>query len=509
MPGAALVNNDDPQVIEIWNIVFMQFNRLKGGTLSPLPAKHVDTGMGFERLVRVIQNKQSNYDTDVFTETIKEIEKITGKQYDYSDSKQDISFRVIADHIRAIAFTIADGQLPSNTGAGYVIRRILRRAVRYYYSYLDYKQPLLFQLMPLLAKQFQNVFPELQQQVDFVSRVVKEEEEAFLRTLGKGIESLNEILDYFKSFAIYPLSNQAISHKTEPPILKEVRESNLSLPLYSFNSNFSNKTISGTIAFILYDRFGFPFDLTALIAKESGWQVDKEGFDAELQLQKNRSRAATALDTEDWIVLNDSNKTEFIGYDHLETKAHILKYRKVKTKGKELYQIVLNKTPFYAESGGQVGDQGFLIPLSTRGEGQGVRVIDTKKENDLIIHVAETIPDDLSEEMIALVPNERRHHIASHHSATHLLHAALRQVLGTHVAQKGSLVNEEQLRFDFSHFAKVTDEEMVQIEKLVNEKIRANIPVIIKIMSKEEANANRCYCFVWREVWRCCKSGYH
>ncbi len=445
-PGAALVNTDNPQVIEIWNIVFMQFNRLKNGLLEPLPAKHVDTGMGFERLVRVIQGKLSNYDTDVFTGTISEIEKITIKKYSYSDTKQDVAFRVLADHIRAIAFTIADGQLPSNTGAGYVIRRILRRAVRYYYSYLDYKQPLLYQLMPLLAKQFENVFPELFQQVDFVSRVVKEEEEAFLRTLEKGLKRIGDIV-----------------------------------------SSKSEGTITGKDAFELYDTYGFPIDLTRLIATENQLLIDEAGFEAELQKQKNRSRAATALDTEDWIVLNESKKTEFVGYDTLETKASILKYRKVKAKGKELYQIVLDKTPFYAESGGQVGDQGMLIPLSNNGEGQGVRIIDTKKENDLIIHVAENIPDELSEEVIAIVPKERRHNIALHHSATHLLHAALRKVLGTHVAQKGSLVNDDYLRFDFSHFAKVTEEEMGKIEALVNEKIRENIPVTVTLMSKEDA----------------------
>ena len=450
-PGAALVNAGNSQVIEIWNIVFMQFNRLKDGTLEPLPAKHVDTGMGFERLVRVIQNKQSNYDTDIFTGTIAEIEKITGRTYSPSPSVEkglgdEVAFRVLADHIRAIAFCIADGQLPSNTGAGYVIRRILRRAVRYYYSYLDYKQPLLFQLMPLLAKQFEHVFSELEQQVEFISRVVKEEEEGFLRTLEKGLKRIGDIIS---------VKNEGI--------------------------------ISGKDAFELYDTYGFPIDLTRLIASENNLSLNEKEFNNELQQQKTRSRAATALDTEDWIVLQNSNKTEFIGYDLLETKANIVKYRKVKSKGKELYQIVLDKTPFYAESGGQVGDQGVLIPLSTRGEEQGVKIIDTKKENDLIIHIAEAIPDDFGGEVMAVVPKKRRHNIASHHSATHVLHAALQQVLGTHVAQKGSLVNEDYLRFDFSHFAKVTGEEIKQIEAIVNEKIRENIPVIIRLMSKEDA----------------------
>ena len=472
-PGATLVNADNPQIIEIWNNVFMQFNRLKGGLLEPLPARHVDTGMGFERLVRVIQNKQSNYDTDVFTGTIAEIEKITSKKYNQSDSKTDVAFRVLADHIRAIAFTIADGQLPSNTGAGYVIRRILRRAVRYYYSYLDYRQPLLYQLMPLLAKQFENVFPELLAQVDFVSRVVKEEEESFLRTLEKGLKLMDTIVRFAKGGGF----------KLDEDLKKELKN----IPVREYTAiGGSDKdnldTIEGETCFILYDRFGFPLDLIKLIASENDLKVNKAGFDAQMQQQKNRSRAATALDTEDWIVLQESNKTEFIGYDSLEAKSNILKYRKVKSKGKEQYQIVLDKTPFYAESGGQVGDHGLLkLNDST------IHIIETKKENDLIIHVTEAIPDDFGCEVTAIVPGERRHHIASHHSATHLLHAALRQVLGTHVAQKGSLVNEDYLRFDFSHFAKVTSEEIKQIEAIVNEKIRANIPVVIRYMSKEDA----------------------
>ncbi len=464
-PGAALVNSDNPQVIEIWNNVFMQFNRLKDGALEPLPAKHVDTGMGFERLVRVIQNKQSNYDTDVFTGTIAEIEKITGKQYTYSDSKQDIAFRVLSDHIRAISFCIADGQLPSNNGAGYVIRRILRRAVRYYYSYLDYKQPLLFKLLPVLSKQFEHVFPELFQQVDFVSRVVKEEEEAFLRTLEKGI----------RIFDNYISSGTAIA--------ADKNELYDTLDLKNRDKKFrEEKIISGAFAFQLNDTYGFPIDLTQLMAREIGWAINMQDFEAELQQQKNRSRAATALDTEDWIILHEGNKTEFIGYDSLETKAKILKYRKVKTKGKEQYQIVLDRTPFYAESGGQVGDKGVLKLNDTT-----IHIIDTKKENDLIIHVAEAIPNNMNDEVIAIVPVERRQEIASHHSATHLLHAALRKVLGTHVAQKGSLVYDDGLRFDFSHFSKVTSEEIARVEKIVNQKIRENIPVVIQYMNKDDA----------------------
>ncbi|MES1217090.1 MAG: alanine--tRNA ligase [Bacteroidota bacterium] len=433
--GKTLVNNDHPQVIEIWNNVFIEFNRLKDGRLEPLPAKHVDTGMGLERLVRVLQGKQSNYDTDIFTGTIAEIEKITAKKYDYSDSKQAIAFRVIADHIRAIAFTIADGQLPSNTGAGYVIRRILRRAVRYYYSYLDYKQPLLDQLVIELSLQFKYVFPELYNQAEFVMKVIKEEEEAFLRTVDKGLTILNE----------------------------------------------TSHNISGEEAFKLYDTFGFPLDLTKLIAQEKGLTIDEIGFGKFMQQQKTRSRAATAVDTEDWIVLKEG-ANKFVGYDSLEAKASILKYRKVKAKGKEGYQIVLDITPFYAESGGQVGDTGQLIINN-----EELIITDTKKDNDLIIHFTDTLPDNINGEIIAKVDASKRKSIELHHSATHLVHAALRKVLGTHVAQKGSLVNEEHLRFDFSHFAKVTDEEIAKVEALVNEKIRENIPVVIKQMSKDEA----------------------
>lgn len=443
--GSTLVNNDHPQVIEIWNNVFIQFNRLRDGSLEPLPAKHVDTGMGLERLVRVLQGKQSNYDTDLFTGTIGATEQITGKKYDYSDSKQAVAFRVIADHIRAICFTIADGQLPSNTGAGYVIRRILRRAVRYYYSYLDYKQPLLHQLIPGLAEQFKTVFPELHQQLDFVSKVVKEEEEAFLRTLDKGLKKIDEIFAAAR-----------------------------------------NKVIEGAAAFELYDTYGFPIDLTRLIARENDLSVDEAGFEKEMQLQKDRSRAATALDTEDWIVLNKDEKEstlpKFVGYNQLGILTKVSKYRKVKAKGKESYQLVLNTTPFYAESGGQVGDTGVLV----FGE-EEIPVTDTKKENDLIIHFTDKLPANSSASVDAKVDNTRRSRIAVHHSATHLLHAALRSVLGTHVAQKGSLVNDDYLRFDFSHFAKMTDEEVAKVEELVNEKIRENIPVIIREMPRDEA----------------------
>jgi alanyl-tRNA synthetase len=442
--GAMLVNNDHPQVIEIWNNVFIQFNRLKDGSLEPLPARHVDTGMGFERLVRVLQGKQSNYDTDLFTGTIAAIEKIVKKTYEASDNKSSVAFRVIADHIRAIAFTIADGQLPSNTDAGYVIRRILRRAVRYYYSYLDYKQPLLFQLMPVLAAQFKDVFPELYQQVDFVAKVVREEEEAFLRTLDKGLKKIDEVM------------------KTAKLVTTGV--------------------IPGAAAFELYDTYGFPEDLTRLIAAENGLSVDGDGFLAEMKQQKDRSRAATAIDTTDWVVLIDNPLVEFVGYDMLQTNTRISKYRKVKAKGKESWQMVLEATPFYAESGGQVGDTGTLTSKT-----ETIRVLDTKKENDLIIQFTEELPSDLTAPVIATVDVRKRKAAESNHTATHLLHAALRKILGAHVAQKGSLVNEEQLRFDFSHFAKMTEEEIVAVEQLVNEKIRENIPVIIREMSKEEA----------------------
>ncbi len=439
--GKALVNNDHPQVIEIWNNVFIQFNRLKDGSLEPLPARHVDTGMGLERLVRVLQNKQSNYDTDIFSGTIAATEKLVGKTYKAGDDKESIAFRVIADHIRAICFTIADGQLPSNTGAGYVIRRILRRAVRYYYSYLDYKQTLLHQLVPVLATQFENVFPELKAQEAFVLKVVKEEEDAFLRTLDKGLKRIDDIIGASKGI------------------------------------------IEGKAAFELFDTYGFPIDLTRLIAAENKLSVDEAGFEKEMQQQKERSRAATALDTEDWVVLKEG-ENKFVGYDSLEAKAEVIKYRKVKAKGKESYQFVLSQTPFYAESGGQVGDKGLLQFAN-----ETIEVFDTKKENDLIIHFTAQLPATVSSDVLAKVDATKRKHTALHHSATHLMHAALRQVLGTHVAQKGSMVNDQYLRFDFSHFAKMTNEEIAKVEAIVNEKIRENIPVVIKSMPKEEAIA--------------------
>jgi len=395
--------------------------------------------MGFERLVRVLQNKKSNYDTDIFIGTIEAIEKISGKKYDYSDSKEAVAFRVIADHIRAIAFPIADGQLPSNTGAGYVIRRILRRAVRYYFSYLNVKEPLLFKLVPLIAEQFKSVFPNLNEQKDFVAKVIHEEENNFLRTLEAGLKRL-ELL------------------------LKE------------------EKNIDGKTAFELYDTYGFPIDLTRLIAAENDLPVDEPGFEKEMQQQKDRSRTASVVDTEDWIVVNENEGNSFVGYEKLETESKVLKYRKTKTKGKELFQIVLNTTPFYAESGGQVGDTGELIFDEER-----IPVVNTKKENQLILHFTEKLPSNIDATVSAKINVEKRRKTAIHHSATHLMHAALRKVLGTHVQQKGSLVNAEYLRFDFSHFSKMTNEEIEKVESIVNEKIRENIPVVIRQMPKQEA----------------------
>ncbi|UEG50966.1 alanine--tRNA ligase [Ferruginibacter lapsinanis] len=462
--GATLVNNDHPQVIEIWNNVFIQFNRKKDGSLEVLPAQHVDTGMGYERLVRVLQGKQSNYDTDVFTGTIDAISKIVNKQYKATDDKESIAFRVLADHIRAISFTIADGQLPSNTGAGYVIRRILRRAVRYYYSYLEYKQPLLHQLLPVIAKQFETVFPELKAQQDFVGKVIKEEEEAFLRTLDKGLKLLDN------------------SFRTAMPISDGV------------DSDF-HAQLSGEVAFELYDTYGFPLDLTKLIAFEENIKVDEVGFEVEMQKQKNRSRSASVLDTDDWIKFRDkaitlSGVALLVDGKEIETKVpstSVIQYRKVKDKKGEFYQIVLEITPFYAEGGGQVGDSGVLL----FDENELIEVYDTKKENGLVIHFTKKIPANLngSTKVEPKYDVERRKKIAAHHSVTHLMHAALRNVLGKHVAQKGSLVNDEHLRFDFSHFAKVTDEEIAAVEKIVNEKIRENIPVVIKEMKKDEAIA--------------------
>jgi alanyl-tRNA synthetase len=402
---------------------------------------HVDTGMGFERLVRAIQGKSSNYDTDVFTGTIREVERITGKTYNFGDSKQDIAFRVLADHIRAVAFTIADGQLPTNNGAGYVIRRILRRAVRYYYSYLDYKQPLLTQLVDVIAKQFEYVFPELYLQRTFVERVIREEEKNFLKTLEGGLRRIEDL---------------------------EVKDG----------------ILDGRVVFELYDTYGFPVDLTRLIAAEKNWNVDEAGFQIALQEQKERSRADAKRITGDWISIRKDQQTEFVGYDELYVEnAKIIKYRILKQKDQEVVQLVLDKTPFYPEGGGQVGDTGLLIM-----DDEVVKVLDTKKENDLIVHIVDRVPEQLEESVYAEVNADKRKLTENNHTATHLLHAALRQVLGTHVQQKGSLVKDDYLRFDFSHFQKVTDQELAAIEQMVNQKIRENIKLDeSRSISMEEA----------------------
>ena len=442
--GATLVNNDHPQVIEIWNNVFMEFNRKADGSLEKLPAQHVDTGMGFERLVRVMQNKQSNYDTDVFQPIIREIEKLTGKKYSGTDSKSDIAIRVLSDHIRAISFAIADGQLPSNTGAGYVIRRILRRAVRYYYSFLDTKEPLLTRLVYTLAAEMGEFFPELIKQQTLITSVIEEEEKSFLRTLELGIQRFE---DYAKDKTL--------------------------------------KKVIGAFAFQLYDTYGFPIDLTELLAKEVGLTVEIDGdngFTAWMQKQKERARAATKIETDDWIELIKDGQPKFIGYNDLESDSKILRYRRIKAKGKESFQIVLDVTPFYAESGGQVGDTGFLESANEK-----IKITDTKKENGVIISFADKLPEDVTKTFHARVDVNKRKATENNHSATHLIHAALRKVLGTHVEQKGSLVNEEYLRFDFSHFQKVSEEEIALIEKIVNEKIRENIEANIREMAIDDA----------------------
>lgn len=463
--GESLVNADDPNVIEIWNNVFIQFNRLKDGSLQPLPAKHVDTGMGFERLVRVLQGKTSNYDTDVFQPLIKFIAEKSGKKYNADAQPCDagwneaVAMRVLADHIRAISFAIADGQLPSNNKAGYVIRRILRRAVRYQYQYLGFKEPFLNQLVPLLADQFKGVFDGLYKQKDFVQKVVLEEESSFLRTLNNGIDLFE---DFIKNYNSDQESSSYLHHNFDGDKINE------------------KDVIPGKFAFLLSDTYGFPLDLTELMAREKGWTVNVAEFEMFLQQQKSRSRAATAVDTGDWTVLKDDDSVEFTGYDETETIAHIVKYRKITAKGKEQYQVVLDKTPFYAESGGQVGDTGDLVFP----DGEVIPVTDTKKENGLIVHFVEKLPtaEAINDALTAIVDQNRRASIMNNHSATHLLHAAMKQVLGSHVNQKGSLVTAEYLRFDFSHFAKVTDDELAEIEAIVNEKVRENIAL------KEERN---------------------
>ncbi len=434
IPGKELVNKDHPEVIEIWNLVFIEFNRLANGSLEPLPQKHIDTGMGFERLSMVLQGVRSNYDTDVFVPIINEVARLANVIYGKDESK-DIAIRVISDHLRAISFAIADGQLPSNTGAGYVIRRILRRAVRYGFTFLAFDEPFIYKLVALLANQMGDVFTELKTQQNLIEQVIKEEETAFLRTLAQGI----------KKFETYIASHP------------------------------DTKIIDGNFAFELFDTFGFPIDLTVLMAGEKGYDVDMEGFEKGLQLQKERSRKAAAKDTEDWIELFPGVTSEFVGYDTLETKSRIVKYRKVVTKKKTIFEVVLDKTPFYAESGGQVGDTGVLVS-----EHETLTVVDTKKENNLIVHFVTKEPENTEAMLTAKVNEENRLLTTNNHSATHLMHAALRKVLGTHVEQKGSLVSPERLRFDFSHFSKMSDEEIRKVEDIVNDKIRENVEGIIK-----------------------------
>ena len=428
--GLDLVNKDHPQVVELWNLVFMQFNRKANGSLENLPALHVDTGMGFERLCMVLQKTQSNYDTDVFKPLMQEVETITNNEYG-KDEKVDIAIRVIADHLRAVAFSIADGQIPSNTGAGYVIRRILRRAVRYGFTFLGTKKPFIYQLVDTLTKQMGTAFPELLRENKLISIVIKEEEHSFLRTLDQGLVLLENVIQ-----------------------------------------NAASTIISGKKAFEMYDTFGFPKDLTALILRERGLDLDEAEFELELQKQKERSRAATKVETGDWIVLVEDDVQEFIGYDYLETKVKIARYRKTKTKKHgEFYQVVFNLTPFYPEGGGQDGDKGYL----ESSHGDLVYIVDTKKENNLVIHYINNLPKDVHDTFKAVVDKKIRSYTEANHSATHLLHQALRTVLGTHVTQKGSMVHSRGLRFDFSHFSKVTTEELIQVENFVNARIREGL----------------------------------
>ena len=444
IPGRDLVNMDDPQVIEIWNLVFMQYNRMANGQLVELPAKHVDTGMGFERLVRVLQGKTSNYDTDVFQPLIQEIAKKSGIAYGKAE-KTDIAMRVIADHLRAVSFAIADGQLPSNNGAGYVIRRVLRRAVRYGFTFLGFEEPFVYSLLPILVGQMEHNFPEIKAQQELVSKVIREEEASFLRTLAQGIKRFEGYVEQHKG-----------------------------------------QDIDGDFAFELFDTFGFPIDLTQLMANEKGISVDMDGFKANLDEQKNRSRKAAEKANGDWVVVNASEQpTEFVGYSDLTCECHILRFREVVTKKKTHFEIVLDRTPFYAEMGGQVGDTGTLSS-----ENETIKIQNTVKENNLVIHVTEQLPQNPEMSFTATVDTARRQRIANNHSATHLMHAALRQVLGTHVEQKGSMVDDQRLRFDFSHFAKMTNEEIREVEKIVNQKIRENIPnVTYAEMPIEEAKA--------------------
>lgn len=431
VPGRDLVNHDHPQVIEIWNLVFMQYNRKADGSLESLPAKVIDTGMGFERLCMALQGKTSNYDTDVFTPLIDKIAELSGKKYG-DDPKVDIAMRVIADHVRTIAFSIADSQLPSNAKAGYVIRRILRRAVRYAYTFLDQKTPFMYKLIDTLIDSMGEAYPEIAKQRELIIKVIKEEEDSFLRTLANGIRMLDNSIAEAKA-----------NGKTE---------------------------ISGSEAFVLYDTYGFPLDLTQLILKENGMTLDKEGFDREMEAQKARARNAAAVETSDWVVLREGEQ-EFVGYDLDEVEAQILRYRRIRQKNQEYYQIILDRTPFYAEMGGQVGDRGVLVS-----EDETVEIFDTKRENGIGVHLTKKMPANPDAVFVAKINKEIRRAVSANHTATHLLHEALREVLGTHVEQKGSYVSPESLRFDFSHFQKVTPEELSKVEKLANSKVRMAIP---------------------------------
>jgi alanyl-tRNA synthetase len=447
--GRDLVNQDHPEVIELWNLVFIEFNRISDGTLQPLANKHIDTGMGFERLAMVLQGVRSNYDTDIFTPIIQRIAQMAGTTYK-QDEEKDVAMRVIADHLRAVAFTIADGQLPSNTGAGYVIRRILRRAVRYGFTFLGFEEPFLYRLLPVLTEEMGAAFPELKAQQQLISEVLKEEEVAFLRTLSMGIKRFEQHIQKLKM------------------------------------NTSGDDVIDGQFAFELFDTFGFPIDLTQLMAREQGFTVDMKGFAKGLEAQKNRSRKAASVEAGDWIEVSQGAKeTDFVGYHQLEVEAKLLKYRKVVSKKKTVYELILDQTPFYAESGGQVGDKGVLVNAT-----ETLHVLDTKKENNLIVHYVAEQPRNFKEDYTAKVDAENRKLIANNHSATHLMHAALRKVLGKHVEQKGSMVNAERLRFDFSHFAKMSEEEIRKVEKLVNEKVRENIRCEVKEEVKiEEATA--------------------
>ena len=431
--GASLVNKDNPLVIEIWNLVFMQYQRMADGHLEPLPAKVIDTGMGFERLCMALQGKKSNYDTDIFTPLIDKISELSGKKYGI-DEKVDVAMRVAADHVRTIAFSIADSQLPSNAKAGYVIRRILRRAVRYVYTFLDQKEAFLYKLLDTLIAQMGEAYPELPAQEELIKKVIKEEEESFLRTLDNGIRLLDSLM-------------------------KKAKEE-------------GKTTISGKEAFVLYDTYGFPLDLTELILREQGMDVDKNEFDAEMQKQKDRARHAASVETGDWVEVNEG-EPEFVGYDLYESPTRILRYRKVKQKNKEYYQIMLTRTPFYAEMGGQVGDTGILVAP----EGETIEIFDTKRENNTAVHLSHKLPSNPENEFTAKVNVTARKATSANHSATHLLHEALREVLGTHVEQKGSFVSPDLLRFDFSHFQKVTPEQLREVEHKVNAKIREAIPL--------------------------------